>query len=71
MRPNRLGGCYKYKPTPDDVKQLVKLHKKQGFQCVLLWGFEWWWQMKFTNPRESEEWFAHIRELAQDFRAKA
>jgi len=61
----------KYNPKIEHVQSLVAQHIEQGFQCVLLWGFEWWWEMKFTNPSQSDHWFAHIHELAQNFKAKA
>jgi hypothetical protein len=59
------GGQVKYKPTLDDVQWLVDRHIEQGFQCILLWGFEWWWEMRFKEPAHSKEWFDHIRWEAQ------
>ncbi len=51
-----------------DVQWLVDQHIEQGFQCILLWGFEWWWEMRFLDPVRAKEWFNHIRWEAWRFK---
>ncbi|MEQ9237691.1 beta-galactosidase [Coleofasciculus sp. E2-BRE-01] len=56
-----------YTPDLGKVESLVAQHIEQGFQCVLLWGFEWWWEKRFTEPALSKKWFEHIRWEARRF----
>ena len=54
---------------PDKIiansRWLMDQHIEQGFQGILLWGLEWWWELK--QKRNDEALFNHVTREARRF----